>query len=218
MISSAHREGLRGWFVVNERHLFEIDFRDRGDGEVRQLDPWVGAYARYDHHRIAWVSAGQEALLSNVGFEARSVPPPLPENVVDDVVLGPWHPRHPWPSFGYRTHEDRIAVFGMRSTAPGMRPSPLEVTIERGSRLVGLTSRYIDATNHTPIPIVLDGNRILRSGDAEPIVIASSPIAATRWYPTNEILVWRTKSGEVGVDAVNPAAARLRLRPEGGGA
>jgi len=209
-VTESHRDRLHAWFVVSERHLYEIDFRSPEDGEIRLLDPWICAYARYDGARIVWVSAGQHALLSNVSFGTDAEPPPLPDNVLDDVVLGPWHPGHPWPSFAYRTALDRISAFGMR---PGL----VEVPIQPDCRLVGLTSRYVDATQHDPIPILQrpTNDRFIKHGQHEPLLTTPGRITGTRWYPSNEVLVWRTQSGHLGVDAIHPHRVRLRLRPEG---
>lgn len=209
-VSEAHRDRLHAWFIVGERHLYEIDFRAPDDGEVRLVDPWIGSYARYDGSRFVWVSGGQQTLLSNVSFAGGELPPPIPENMLDDVVFGPWHHGHPWPSFAYRTEEDRIMAFAMIH-------EPMPVAIERGSRLVGLTSRYSDTATYDPVPILLrrSNDRIIKYGQHEPLVSTPSPITGTRWYPANQILVWRTQSGELGVDAVDPHRVQLRLRPEG---
>ena len=93
----------------------------------------------------------------------------------------------------------------------------MRVAIEPGSRLVGLCSHSIDATSDNPVPILQrpSNNRIVEDGQHEPLLATPSRITGTRWYPANELLVWRAQSGELGVDAVNPHRVQLRLRPEG---
>ena len=209
-VSEAHHNRLHAWFIVGERHLYEIDFRAPDDGEVRLVDPWISAYARYDGSRFAWVSAGQQTILSNISFPSAEPPRQIPKDMLDDVVLGPWHHGRAWPSFAYRTAEDSITAFGMVE-------NPTRIAIEPGSRLVGLCSRSIDATSYNPVPILQrpSNNRIVKYGQHEPLLATPSRITGTRWYPANEILVWRAQSGELGVDAVNPHRVQLRLHPEG---